>query len=484
MSEDVVERAKREIRKWASDPVAMVRELLGAEPDEWQIDALSAISRVQRVAMKACKGPGKTTVLAWAMIWFLLTRAYPKIVATSISGDNLRDGLWSELLRWIAKAPLLQNGFDCSATRVSAKTVGENWFAVARQWSKSADRQSQADTLAGVHADHVLFVVDEAGGVPDAVMAAAEGALATGRETKLMIAGNPTHLEGPLYRACTRERHLWHVVEISGDPDDPKRAKRISIQWAREQIEKWGRENPYVVVNVFGRFPPASINSLLGPDEVAEAMRRHAREEEFAHAQRRLGVDVAGFGDDRTVIFPRQGLVAFKPVVMRGVRPSEVAARVMRAKADWGAEIELVDCTGGYGEGVVDALIQAGQAPISVQFAGRPTRPSYRNKRAEMWFEMAEWIKRGGILPNDPELARELTAVTYFLREGKFQLEEKVQIKERLGVSPDLADALACTFAVPEAPGVHMIPEPLRPSVGRMQWDYDPFSSERMEATL
>jgi len=147
-----------------------------------------------------------------------------------------------------------------------------------------------------------------------------------------------------LYRACNQERALWHIVEVTGDPDDPKRSPRISIEWAREQIERYGADNPWVLVNVFGKFPPSSLNSLLGPDEVQAAMVRKLRPDMHNWAQMRLGVDVARFGDDRSVIFPRQGLAAFVPVIMRGVRTTDIAARVAQLKIEHKSECELIDC--------------------------------------------------------------------------------------------------------------------------------------------
>ncbi|MBA3638644.1 MAG: hypothetical protein M3541_00295 [Acidobacteriota bacterium] len=96
----------------------------------------------------------------------------------------------------------------------------------------------------------------------------------------------------------------------------------------------------------------------------------------------------------------------------------------------------------------------------------------YKNRRAEIWFEMAEWIKRGGALPNLPELVAELVTPTYTFNGGKFQLEEKDQIKRRLGRSPDLADALACTFAMPDMPNDIA---GQRGSVGKVKTDFDPY---------
>jgi hypothetical protein len=374
------------------------------------------------------------------------------VIATSISGDNLADGLWTEMAKWQARSEITKSAFTWTKTRITANDHPETWYMSARQWAKSGNRQQQADALAGIHAEYVLFILDESGGIPDAVMATAEGGLASGRETKILQAGNPTHLEGPLYRACTNEKHLWHVTEITGDPDDPKRSPRVSAQWAKEQIEKYGRENPWVLVNVFGRFPPASINTILGPDEVQTAMNRHLREDEYSWAQKRIGVDVARFGDDRTVIFPRQGLASFHPVEMRGARTTDIAARIMLAQSRWQAETIFVDDSGHWGHGVIDNLITGGYPSVPVLFEGKANDPRYFNKRAEMWLEMAEWIKRGGAIPGIPELTRELTAPTYTFLGGKFVLEPKDKIKERIGVSPDLADALALTFAHPDMP--------------------------------
>ena len=101
-------------------------------------------------------------------------------------------------------------------------------------------------------------------------MTTAEAVLATGIECKVVQAGNPTHLSGPLYRACTTDRHLWHVITITGDPDNPKRSPRISLEWATQQIASWSRESPWVMVNVLGEFPPASIDALLGIEDVED----------------------------------------------------------------------------------------------------------------------------------------------------------------------------------------------------------------------
>ena len=455
--------------------MAFVRECLGAEPDGWQLEVLRAFPLNQRLALKACKGPGKSTVLAW-LIWnFLLTRPHPKVIATSITGDNLRDGLWTELAKWQARSAILKEAFTWTSTRIQANDHPDTWFASARQWSRTADASQQADTLAGIHAERVLFVIDEAGGVPDSVAAAAEAGLATGIETKMLIAGNPTLLSGPLYRASTRERALWWVKEITGDPDDPNRAPRISVQWAREQIEKYGRDNPWVLVNVFGEFPPAQANSLFAVDVVSAAMRRQLPASEYGADALILGVDVARFGDDRSVACLRQGKRCMPFRVWRGLDLMTLSGNIARLIDEEKPHAVFVDQTG-IGSGVVDRLKQLGRRCTGVDFGGKPygetiSGDRYQNRRAEMWWSMANWVKDAW-LPDNSELVAELTAPTYSYANaaGKLQLESKEDLKSRGLPSPDLADALALTFAEPVyAPGLRRGPPVVIRAVGSLR---------------
>ena len=471
-----VSAASDRFRAWREDPVLFVREVFEVEPDEWQKDVLGLFPRNQRMAMKACKGPGKTCLLAWIIWNFLLTRPYPNVAVTSITKDNLADGLWKESSKWQQRSPLLQEMFEWQKTRIVAKDPDKapNWWASARNWSKTADAASQANTLAGLHADYILFVIDESGGAPDAIMASAEAALSSCVEGHLLQAGNPTHLEGPLYRACTSERHLWHVTEITSDPDDPKRTPRVSIQWAKEQIDKYGRNHPYVLVNVFGQFPPSSMNALIGPDEVEAAMRRMYREFEIGASPKILGVDVAKFGDDSSVIFPRQGIQAYPPLQYRNIDSIQGASVVSRKIDSWNADATFVDDTGGFGGGWIDQMKQLGYPPIPVNFSSSAhSKDKYHNKRAEMMFSCVEWIKNGGALPRCDELLQALTNTTYTFAQssGKLIIEPKESVKQKLhGQSPDHLDALMLTFAEP------VRSRSTKAGVSRHRFEYDPYA--------
>jgi phage terminase large subunit len=444
------------LKRWAEHPAAMVREEFHAEPDAWQEEALELFPHSPRLAMKACKGPGKTAVLAWLGLNFLGTRPHPRIGATSITESNLNANLWPELAKWMQVSPYFTAQFEWTKTAVVHRAFPATWFMQARGWPKQADPEQQSNALAGLHAPYVMWLADESGGMPQAIMTTMEAIFSSCIEGHVIQSGNPTHTTGPLYRACTTDRHLWRILQITGDPLNPKRSPRISLEWANQQIASYGRDNPWVMVNVLGEFPPASINSLLGVEDVEKAIARHLPITAYEWSQKRLGVDVARFGDDRTVLFPRQGLAAFRPKILRNMRTTDIAAQVAKACGEWfkGDDgVIFVDDTGHWGHGVIDNLVSGGiPNVIPLVYSAKALNPRYKNRRVEFWLEGAEWVKNGGALPNVPDLVAELTEPTYTFVNGVFVLEEKDQIKDRLGRSPDLADALFETFGLPDMP--------------------------------
>jgi phage terminase large subunit len=438
------------VRRWRERPADYVRERFGVEPEPWQADVLRDFPASPRQAMQSCKGSGKTCIMAWIGWNMLETRPHPKGAAVSITKENLRDNLWAEMAKWQQRSDVLKNEFVWTGTRIFHKPFPETWFLSARAFSKSATVEELQATLAGTHADYVFFLVDESGAIPPPVMVAADAALSSCIEGHLMQAGNPLLHSGALYVAVKAEHAKWKVYEITGDPDDPKRSSRVSIEWAREQIAEYGRDHPYVMVNVLGKFAPSSINSLLSTEEVEEAAHRQYKESDVAHAARILGVDVARQGDDASCIFPRQGLVALAPKMLRNADSNSGASAVINQAQEWDADAIFVDATGGYGWGWIDALKTRGHAAIGVQFAGRPLdERQFANKRAEIHWAVAKWIREGGLIPDIANLKRALAETTYTHVGDRIILEPKEAIKARLGFSPDEADALALTFSHP-----------------------------------
>ena len=487
MSNTTIE-AINNISRYRSDPIAFVREQFHVEPDNWQKKALIAFAnrdeKIMRLCLSACAGPGKSALLAWCGWLFMSCYGekgeHPKGAVVSVTYDNLKDNLWAELSKWQQRSPYLTSQFKWTKERIFSLDFPETWFLSARSFAKSANEEEQGRTLSGVHSKYVLFLIDESGDIPPTVLKASEQALSTADKkfARVLQAGNPTSHNGMLYAAQTRLADEWEVIKITGDPEDPDRSPRIDIDWASAQIEEYGRDDPWVKSYILGEFPDQGINTLLSLEQVDASMNRTVHADSIKTAQKRLGVDVARFGLDNTVIVPRQGLAMFKYVVVKSPRTNDIAARVMNAKAKWGSEMEFIDGTGGYGGGVVDSLIQANQAPHEIHFSSKPVDSRYFNKRSEMWFKMADWIKKSGCLYKCPQLKKELLAPTYSFKNGKFALESKDQIKDRLGYSTDRSDALALTFALPDMPAKESPLHFVQSQKSSLKSEWDPLKSE------
>lgn len=451
--------AQERIREWRNSARVFVRQVLGVEPDFWQGEFLDALSDQNiprmRIALQACAGPGKSAALAWAGLWFLCCFAepgeHPKGAVISVTAENLKDNLWSEFAKWHGRSEFLKAAFGYTSERIFAKEHPNTWFLSARAFSRKANPDEQGRTLSGLHAKFVLILIDESGDIPPPVLRAGEQALSNCKFGRIVQAGNPTSHEGMLYMASSAQSHLWKIIRITGDPEDPKRSNRIDLDWAAEQIKLYGRENPWVMAYILGKFPPSSINALIGPDEVEESFLRQPRTAEYSWAQKRLGVDVARFGDDASIIFPRQGLRGSPCWEMRNADGPQVAAAIVVKKDEYESEAEFVDVEG-VGASVEDALRAMDLSFTAVRFSAVPNDPRFYNKRSEMLWNAAAWTKRGGALASDPLLKGEMCAHTYTLKKGKIWVVEKDQVKKLIRRSPDRFDALGCTFAIPDMP--------------------------------
>ena len=191
-----------------------------------------------------------------------------------------------------------------------------------------------------------------------------------------------------------------------------------------------------------------------------------------------IGIDPARFGDDRSVVFRRQGKQAFKPVVYRGIDNMELASRVANLIEEH--KPDAVFCDAGAGSGVIDRLRQLSYDVIEIPFGGKAMKPDqYINRRTEMWWLMKQWIEEGGAIPNNVDLKQELaTPIYWYDNVGRRVLEGKDQIKKRLqgAGSPDLADALALTFALPVAKKVAEDIYIKRRKEATQKADYDPYT--------
>lgn len=244
----------------------------------------------------------------------------------------------------------------------------------------------------------------------------------------------------------------YRALNEPGWAADLKRASDTGVIPAAE-IEQARREmSPAQFAQEFDcDFAAAVDDALIKLDLVLAAQKRALGEADYRYAPKVLGVDVARYGGDASVLFLRQGLVAFRPRELKGLDLMAVADNVAQTVDEHRPAAVFVDA-GGIGAGVIDRLGQLGHSVVPVDFGSSPTDPRFENKRAEMWWLMAEWVK-AGCLPELTRLAQDLTAprYTYANRRGKLQLESKDDMRERGLPSPDFGDALAVTFAAPVA---------------------------------
>jgi len=197
-------------------------------------------------------------------------------------------------------------------------------------------------------------------------------------------------------------------------------------------------------------FGASMDNALITIDKVADAVAIKRTEAEVAGSAKILGVDVARFGSDRSVIQKRKGLAAYEPKIFDDIDNMTLAGMVAQTITEWEPDAVFIDA--GRGEGVIDRLRQLGYFVTEVNFGGKALKPMYNNKRSEMWDGIRLWLDDGGSLPPNVDLKTDLCVPTYkFDSSNRLQLESKDDIKKRGGRSPDLGDALALTFSYPVA---------------------------------
>ena len=295
---------RKRIPVYRKNPVLFAREVLLFEPDEWQRKALMDLAENPKVAIKSGQGVGKTGMEAVALLWFLTCYPYPRIVATAPTKQQLHDVLWSEVSKWMSKSPLLSDILKWTKTYIYMVGNEKRWFAVARTATKPENMQ-------GFHEDNMLFIVDEASGVADPIMEAILGTL-SGDNNKLLMCGNPTRTSGTFYDAFNGDRAIYKCHTVSSA--DSPRTNKENIQ---SLIKKYGRESNVVLVRVFGEFPKQEDDVFIGLSIIEHCTMLDLPEGEPVR-RISLGVDVARYGSDETIIARNVGGNITLPIKFRG----------------------------------------------------------------------------------------------------------------------------------------------------------------------
>lgn len=424
-------------------PVEFIQDVLlankpGFELDEWQKELLRAIARGERrISVRAGHGVGKTACLAMACIWFMLTRYPQKTQVTAPTASQLFDALFSEIKTWINELPpILRGTIEAKSDRIVLVADPDGSFISAK--TSSADKP---EALQGVHSAHVLLIADEASGVPEAVFEAAVGSM-SGYNATTVLLGNPTRNSGLFFKTHHGLKQDWFRLHVSCLD-----CKRVSPDFVEQVKNTYGEASNAYRVRVLGEFALREDDVLIPADLVDSAMVRDIvldGKEPIVY-----GVDVARFGDDRTILLKRQGSVVLEYKRWQGADLMETTGRVaFEANKDKPAEI-LVDSIG-LGSGVADRLRELKYNVRDVNVSeSSALNPQAARLRDELWLAVKDWLgTRACRLPKDEDLRQELCSPTYtFLSNGKVKVESKQDMKKRGLRSPDIADALCLTFA-------------------------------------
>lgn len=419
------------IKHWHKNPVDFVRTVLGAEPQEWQARALMAIANNDRVAIKSGKGVGKSSLLAWIILWFLATRPGAKVACTANSANQLEDVLWSEVRKWIRQMEFRQYlPFEVSADKVTLF----DGFARAR-----TARKDNPEALQGLHDENMLFLADEASGIDEIIFQAAEGAMST-KGAKTVLTGNPTRTKGYFFDAFNKDASRWVGITV-----DCNTSPMVTKEYIRYMAEKWGEDSNEYRVGVMGEFPLGDVNGVIPLYLIERAV---GRNDVVPYGEEVWGVDVARMGDDRCALVKRRGNVVMeKPQTWGQVTLDVTADRVfdeyMEARIK---PVRIVVDAIGVGAGVADMLRKRGLPVDALNVAEvASSKKAYHRKRDELWFRAREWFETGNVsVPKGCDgLVEELAAVEYEIAPGG---QRRILNKKALGFSPDEADALILTF--------------------------------------
>lgn len=404
---------------------------------------LAESAEYPKQSIKSGHGVGKSALDSWRILQFMSCYYPCKIPCCAPTLHQLKDILWSELAIWWKMMPEgLRNQFEMKSSdqdmRFYLRSDPEASFAVAR-----TGRKENPEALQGFHSDNLLFLLDEASGIDDVVFQVAHGALSS-EGSRVLLSSNPTRTSGFFFETHNKLRDSYRRYTVSCY-DSP----RVTQTYIDEVAKAYGEDSDIFRVRVLGEFPHASDSQFIPRDIVEAAMARRLPAEVYDRHPKVAGMDVARFGDDRTIIRYRQGLKVGDAKKWKGIDTMEAADRAVEAINKDGLDLLFID-EGGLGAGVVDRLKQLGyrRKIIAVNAGSKADDPDqYYNKRAEMWGEMKAFLPACE-LPKDEDLLQDLIGPEYsFSPKQQLKLERKEDMKRRGRASPDDGDALALTFA-------------------------------------
>lgn len=432
------------INPYLGDPVGWMRDRLGAHLWSKQRDIAESIVAHKRTAVKSCHNAGKSFLAAQLAAYWIDVHPPGEafIVSTAPSYPQVHAILWEEI-RKAAKNP---NG-DPIPGRVLQSDEWKLDDGTLVGWGrKPADTDQHG--FQGIHRKYVLVILDEACGIPEQLWTAVE-AITTTDTCRILAIGNPDDPNTEFGNIC-KPGSGWNVLRISGfdtpnftgeDVPDAVRELMLSREWEEDKRRRWGENSPRYISKCLGEFPEIGDDTLISPRWIEAAQARHL--DPGPHSV--LGVDVARFGSDSTILVLARGALVRVVAEHAKLRTTETTGHVIAAKREHGVDEIRVDGVG-VGSGVVDELLEAGHDVVDMQSgAAAADSEHFANARAEWWWGLRQRFEDGDIDidPDDDELAAQLGTVKYkYTARGQVLIESKDDMRKRGLPSPDRADAV------------------------------------------
>ncbi len=461
-------------------------------PSEWQgwvldqvAERLIDVNTAIQIAVASGHGIGKSALVAWLILWAFTTAPDTRGVVTANTETQLKTKTWAELGKWY-NLFIGRDHFTLTATALLSKDPNRErtWRIDQVPWS-----EKNTEAFAGLHnkGKRLLLIMDEASAIPDMIHEVAEGAL-TDSDTEILwiMFGNPTRNIGRFKEAFPGGRfHKYWLTRAVDSRTVPVTNKKQIQQW----IDTYGEDSDFCRIRIKGEFPKQGLMEFFSAADIDAAMEREATS--FHHDPLAIGVDVARYGANNSVIFLRKGRDArsIARQSYNGINTLELAAKVFDVHVAYRPDGIFID-GGGVGGGVVDSVRGMHLHCYEVQFGGKDdvggqvwgnAGEKYANKRAAMYGALRAWLKTGAI-PQDYDLRTAMLAIRYtFNNRDEIQLLSKEDIlKDTPNVILDDVDALALTFAYPLQAHANAGREgPQKPIV---EYEYNPFEDSRMVA--
>jgi len=290
----------KKLAEWKKSPLQFVHDCIKATPSTQQIELLQAVGKNKRTTVRSGHGCGKDASASWLALWFLVTRPFAEVIVTAPTNRQLRDIFLAEISKWLRQSPVADE-FIIRRDSIQHKDAPKEWWLKLISPSVRATKEEQAETLAGLHDDHLFIICDEASGIPDPTFIPLEGAM-TQEDNKVLLIGNMTKNNGYFYDSHFHSEISKHWKKLHWDSRDSTNVDKSMPDYF---AAKYGIDSNVFRIRGEGNPPLQDENTLIPPWAAQQCI---GNEFEVAEDEPLyLGVDVARYGDDSSIIMPRQG---------------------------------------------------------------------------------------------------------------------------------------------------------------------------------